>query len=263
MILWTCSVAAIWTHPSELNINLTKKEKNTNDMKHSLASDSVGTQVLLALHWVYGEKSRRAVWVHSKCWQKGPKAHFALQDMAINPLRKWHGLHYKKIIRHIRHCTHTTCSHFSKLQSTDTNSCLPLTANICPFYHHLIVPSSPSPAIACCVYLHACWMCILMAIGMNDCRYNVAFLRGIINLSLVCAYNQIQIWVVVSHQPKLSLVCSSLVEDELCIRFLAFSHSPHAQYNKGFGKNQGKILTSSWHLFELRHAAQTLPDRPC
>ena len=263
MVIWTCSVTAIWTRPSELNIKITKKEKNTNDMTQSLASDSVGTQVLLALHCVYWEKSRQAVWVHSKCWRKGQKAHFALQDMNINPLRKWHGLHYKKIIRHIRHCTHTTCSHSSKLQSTDTNSCLPITANICPFYHHFIVPSSPSLPIACCVYLRACWLCILMAIGMNDCRYNVVFLRGIINLSLVCTYCQNQIWVVVSHQPKLSSVCLSLVEDKLCICFLAFSHFPHAQYNKGFGKNQGKILMSSSHLLDLRHAMQTLPNKPC
>ena len=55
-----------------------------------------------------------------------------------------------------------------------------------PFYPNLIVPASPSLAVTCCVYLPACWMCVWMTVGMNDCRYCVVLLWGIPNLSFLC-----------------------------------------------------------------------------
>jgi len=39
--------------------------------------------------------------------------------------------------------------------------------NIFPFSARLAVPASPSPAVACCVYLSVCWWCVLMTVGMN------------------------------------------------------------------------------------------------
>ena len=163
MVTWTCSVAAIWTHPSELNIKLTKKEKNTNDMKQSLASDSVGIQVLLALHCVYWEKSRQAVWVHSKCWRKGQKAHFALQDMTINPLRKWHGLHYKK--NHKAYKTLHPHDMFSLFQITiHWHKQLP--PNHCK--HLSILPPPHCPLIPIFTHCMLCLSACLLTVYPND-----------------------------------------------------------------------------------------------
>ena len=99
--------------------------------------------------------------------------------------------------------------------------------NIPPFYPNLIVPSSSSLAVACCVHLPACWLCVhtavglivcppgcwtdcvstwsldwmyvQMSVGLNDWRYHVVLLYyAILNLSLLkvlWACRQIQLLV--------------------------------------------------------------------
>ena len=57
--------------------------------------------------------------------------------------------------------------------------------SIPPFYPGATVPASPSLAVARCVYLPACWLCVRMAVGMNDCRQLAVLLRGILYLSLL------------------------------------------------------------------------------
>ena len=97
------------------------------------------------------------------------------------------------------------------------------------FTPRFVVPAPPSPADACCVYLPACWLCVRMAVGMNDCRYRVVLLRGIVNLSLlsVCRLSNSGLSGWVSRQPKVSSVCLSLVDGKLCLCFLAFSPPSH------------------------------------
>ena len=120
-----------------------------------------------------------------------------MQDKFINRLQKLHASAIKCVIYMIKHCTINTCSH--SFQTAASHS----VPNSVLFYPNFIVPTFPSPAIACCVYLPACWLCARMAIGMNDCRYCVVLLCGVLNLS-VSLVNFRSKWVVC--QPKLSSV---------------------------------------------------------
>ena len=92
--------------------------------------------------------------------------------------------------------------------------------NVPPFYPSLIIPESPSVATVFICLLFDCvsewpleWMTVVL-------------LYGILNLLLLCLCCQIQVWVGASWQPKLSLVCLSLI-DELCLCFPAFAPPPH------------------------------------
>ena len=61
----------------------------------------------------------------------------------------------------------------------------------------------PSPAVACCAYQPACWLCVRLAVGLNDCRYRVVLLRGIVNLSLLTVSVSCQIPVLVGYRSRL------------------------------------------------------------
>ena len=92
----------------------------------------------------------------------------------------------------IKHCTNNACSHSSKLRSTRENSCLPLTPRHSSIYSSLVISSFPSLAIACCIYLPACLLCVQTAVEINNCRYCVVLLGGILNLLLLRVCCQIQ-----------------------------------------------------------------------
>ena len=107
----------------------------------------------------------------------------------------------------IKHCTNNTCSHSSKLRSSRTSSCLPLTPRHSSIYPSLVISSSPSLSIVCCVYLPACWLCVQMAVGINVWRYCVVLLWGILNLLLLCVCCQIQESVFSSAKTVPQFVC--------------------------------------------------------
>ena len=77
--------------------------------------------------------------------------------------------------------------------------------------------------VSCCVCPAACWLCARLALGLTDCRCRVVLLQAILTLFLLCVCCQIQVWVGASGQPKWSSVCLSLIDDKLCLCFLAFS----------------------------------------
>ena len=86
--------------------------------------------------------------------------------------------------------------------ATHTNNLLKQTAashslsNIPPFYPRLIIPTSL--AVWCCVYLPASWLCVWMAAWMNNCRYCVVLLWGILNLSLLFMW-LVKLFIAVFH----------------------------------------------------------------
>ena len=129
-----------------------------------------------------------------------------------------HNTHYI-----LKHCTNNICSHSSKLQYITIHSRKQLPPIHSQTFSVLsqpprLVPASPSPAVVCSVYLPACWLCVRMAIGMNDCWYREVLLRGILNLSLLSMRMlSVQIWEDESREPKLSSVCLSLIDDALCV----------------------------------------------
>ena len=94
---------------------------------------------------------------------------------------------------YIRHCTNNPHTHPSRLQSTRTTG-LPFTLkrssilspHLCPSIP--VCPGTPAVLVACCAYFPASWLCIQMAVGMNDGRYRFALLPGMLNvlILLVC-----------------------------------------------------------------------------
>lgn len=94
---------------------------------------------------------------------------------------------------YIRHCTNSPHTHPSRLQSTRTTG-LPFTLkrssilspHLCPSIP--VCPGTPAVLVACCAYFPASWLCIQMAVGMNDGRYRFALLPGMLNvlILLVC-----------------------------------------------------------------------------
>ena len=99
--------------------------------------------------------------------------------------------------------------------ATHTNNLLTQTAashslsNIPPFYPCLIIPASPSLTVLCCVYLPASWLCVWMAAWMNNCRYCVALLWGILNLSLLSMWLvKLLIAVFHMHMKENEVTCS-------------------------------------------------------
>ena len=121
-----------------------------HDIRHD---DDVITFIKTQIKWGIAVTP---VYRHSAIQDTTPKTHFGNHPACHKP-------YYV-----IQHCTNNTCSHSSKLQLVHSRKQLPpiQSQTFLHFIPSLIVPASPSPAVACCVYLHACRLCVRMAARM-------------------------------------------------------------------------------------------------
>ena len=122
----------------------------------------------------------------------------------------------------LKHCTNSTHSVFQITIHSQTAAIHSL-PNIPPFYPSLIIPESPSLAA---VYLPAFWLHVRMAIGMNDCSLTPWNLKSVASMSLLS--NSGVSGCILSAKIVLGLfVTNTVIDDELCLCFLAFAPPPH------------------------------------
>ena len=95
-----------------------------------------------------------------------------------------------------------------------------------PFYpRHLVVPAWPSLAVACCVYLPACWLWVRTVVGVNDC---VVLPQEILYLSLLSVSTAAKFrpqWMRLLSRNCSQLVCHQLMISCVYTFLLSLHHS--------------------------------------
>ena len=128
----------------------------------------------------------------------------------------------------IEHCTNNACSHSSKLQSTETNNCLPFTLTHSSILFQPLRPRIPISS-RCELCLSACTLtvCVPMAVVSNDCRQRVVLTTGTPK-SVASVYVSVDKfrsqWVRLVSQN--CPVCLSLIDDRRVCTFWPSPHQP-------------------------------------